>query len=290
MLRRAGGRLVMRTKEIAWIASACFISSIIAAQVFYSIPKEPKYVPTEPPIVQTEEQTIVEEHRTLEHNKHAPQQAQTADEYLCEVYHRTPIKKDRGGDFTWKDKAAAKRLDMDICTYAIGGMAPELKTRLVTFGKAADAQGLQWSIFSAFRDDYRQSIASGIKARTGNSRHGNSRATRGYGDGRAIDIAAVGPIKPILALIDKIGRDLGLTRPHKGFDPNHVQLASKFVTSHRVAKVKVAKTKVRYAKRIRHRTKVAVRNYDRDYSYRPDTEHSSARAKQRGKVSRLRSA
>lgn len=273
----------MKTKEYLWIGGAFALSIVLAIQIIQRIPLPPKHEPVHTPVVQiapTEDETIVEIHRTMEHNK--PPKLQTADEYLCEVYQRTPIKKDVAGDFTWKDKAAAKRLDMDVCTYSIGGMAPELKTRLVTFGKAADAKGLEWSIFSAFRDDYRQSIASGIRARTGNSRHGNSRATRGYGDGRAIDIASVGPLKPILALMDTIGRELGLIRPYKGFDPSHVQLTSK---------TQVATKHIKpHAKRIKHRTYIAARNYDRDHSYHHDTEHGSARTRYRGKVPRSRSA
>lgn len=147
------------------------------------------------------------------------------DSYLCEVYHREPVKKDGAGDFTWKDIQAAKRAGLDVCTYAVGGMAPALKERLTAFGKAADAQGIHWSILSGFRDDYRQSLASGIAARPGNSLHGNSRVTRGFGDGRAVDITAIGPIGPLLALVDSLGYSMGLTRPYKGFDPQHVQLA-----------------------------------------------------------------
>lgn len=193
--------------------------------------------------------------------------AQTTDDYLCDVYRRMPSKKDAAGDFTWKDQEAAKRKGMDVCAYAIGGMSPELKVSLVSFGKEADAKGLQWSIMSGFRDDYRQSIASGIKARVGNSKHGNSRATKGYGDGRAVDIGSEGPIKPILALIDAIGRDLGLTRPHKSFDPQHVQLFGGVATvSHhkvvktKMAKAKTTKAKTRYAKKIKHKkTRLAMR-------------------------------
>lgn len=174
-----------------------------------------------------------------------------ADTYLCEVYARTPVKRDGAGDFTWKDQAAANRLGMDVCTYAIGGLAPGLKTRLETFGHMADERGIAWSMTSGFRDDFRQGIASGLKARVGNSKHGGSRATRGYGDGRAVDIAAVGPIAPLLALVDGLGRTLGLTRPHKGFDPNHVQLLDG--STPRLAKV-------RHAKHIKRRhTRIAAR-------------------------------
>lgn len=169
---------------------------------------------------------------------------QSIDEYLCEVYKRTPVKKDAAGDFTWKDPAAAKRQGMDVCSYAVGGMAPELRERLAAFGKVADARGINWSILSGFRDDWRQSIAEGIKAGNKTSKHGGSVATGGYGDGRAADIVAF-PIGPLMALVDQMGPDLGLIRPYRGFDPYHVQLAGPT----RMAAAKPAK--VRYAKRHR---------------------------------------
>ena len=156
----------------------------------------------------------------------APTVVQSIDDYLCEVYRRTPVKRDGGGDFSWKDRAAAARLGLNTCAYAIGGMNKTFKAALAKAGRQMDERGIRWSIFSGFRDDYRQSIASGFKARTGYSRHGGSRATKGYGDGRAIDIAAVGPIKPVLAFIDQVGQKLGLVRPYRGFDPWHVQMTS----------------------------------------------------------------
>ena len=178
-----------------------------------------------------------------------PQRAQTADEYLCDVYNRTPTKKDAAGDFTWKDPAAARRQGMDVCSYVIGGMAPELRERLAAFGKVADSRGIEWSILSGFRDDYRQSIAEGLKAGNKTSKHGGSRATGGYGDGRAADIIAV-PFQPLMALVDQIGKDMGLSRPYKSFDPYHVQLSD--------SPQLVAKTaKVRHAKR--HRGKSSHR-------------------------------
>lgn len=242
-----------------WVVAGCLLLGVFAAQIFYLSTK--KKVAVIPPIVQTEDKAAEIELVT------APLKvALTSDEYLCQVYNRTPIKKDAAGDFTWKDQAAARRLEMDVCTYSIGGMAPELRTRLVAFGKEADEQGLEWSMSSGFRDDYRQSIASGVKARTGNSLHGNSRVTKGYGHGRAIDITSAKSIGPVLALFDKIGRDLGLSRPYKGFDPSHIQLASTPTqvgtksTAHRVTK-----TKAHYAKRGKHHTRVAERSRDHDY-------------------------
>jgi hypothetical protein len=150
--------------------------------------------------------------------------AAIVDDYLCEVYQRTPVKRDGAGDFTWKDPAAAKRLKMDVCQYVIGGMNPDFREQLYHAGQKMDAAGLKWSMLSAFRDDYRQKIATGYKAHGGNSKHGGSRATRGYGDGQAVDVtAASGPLDPILHWIDNFGRKLGLYRPMPGADPAHVQ-------------------------------------------------------------------
>lgn len=146
------------------------------------------------------------------------------DRYLCEVYHRTPVKQDAAGDFSWKDAAAAQRRKMEVCEYVVGGLNPNLKKALEWFGKKADEVGLQWSFSSGFRDDFRQSIASGIKARTGFSMHGGSRVTKGYGDGRAVDLSAAGALHPVIKLMDTIGSKIGLVRPFPGFDPMHVQL------------------------------------------------------------------
>ena len=84
--------------------------------------------------------------------------------YLWEVYQRAPVKKDGSGDFTWKDPVAAKRFGKSMPAYVIGGMDPDFKEQLYHAGKAMDAAGVQWAILSAFRDDYRQSLASGFKA------------------------------------------------------------------------------------------------------------------------------
>lgn len=147
--------------------------------------------------------------------------ASPSNDYLCEIYKRTPIKQDASGDFTWKDKAAADRRNMDLCEYVVGGMNPKLRSALIEFGKVAFEAGIPWSFSSGFRDDWRQSIASGYKARTGNSLHGGSRRTGGYGDGRAVDLS--GPVS-VLELFDSVGGKLGLIRPMKASDPAHIQL------------------------------------------------------------------
>jgi hypothetical protein len=146
------------------------------------------------------------------------------DDYLWEVYQRVPIKKDGTGDFTWKDPAAAKQIGLSLRDYVIGGMDPEFREQLYHAGHAMDAAGLQWSMLSAFRDDYRQSLASGYKASVNNSLHGGSRRTGGYGHGRAIDITGPdGKESDVWKWMDVHGAKYGLHRPLAKADPAHVQ-------------------------------------------------------------------
>jgi hypothetical protein len=151
------------------------------------------------------------------------------DRYLWEVYQRKPIKSDSTGDFTWKDPAAAKRLGMSVKTYVISGMDPDFREQLYHAGRAMDASGIRWSMLSAFRDDYRQRLAAGFKAHGGNSQHGGSNATGGYGHGRAIDItSAEGDSSAIWHWIDAQGAKFGLRRPMPGADPAHIQPRNSF--------------------------------------------------------------
>jgi len=146
------------------------------------------------------------------------------DEYLWQVYERAPVKKDNTGDFTWKDIAAAKRMHVSLKDYVIRGMDPDFREQLYHAGHAMDAAGLHWSMLSAFRDDYRQSLAAGFKARTGNSLHGGSRAVGGYGHGRAIDINNIeGDDETVWHWVDAHGARYGLRRPMPGYDPAHIQ-------------------------------------------------------------------
>jgi hypothetical protein len=146
------------------------------------------------------------------------------DDYLWEVYRRIPTKKDGTGDFTWKDPAAAKHAHLGLKDYVIVGMDPEFREQLYHAGRAMDAAGLQWSMLSAFRDDYRQNLASGFKASVGNSLHGGSRRTGGYGHGRAIDITGPeGKESEVWHWIDAHGAKYGLHRPLPGADPAHIQ-------------------------------------------------------------------
>jgi hypothetical protein len=147
------------------------------------------------------------------------------DAYLWEVYQRSPTKRDRGGDFTWKDPAAARRVGLTLQAYVIAGMDADLREQLYHAGKAMDAAGIEWTIASGFRDDWRQSIANGIKARTGYSRHGGSRATGGYGHGRAVDVGHADGKSHMMVWrwLDQNGARYGLNRPLRHFDPPHVE-------------------------------------------------------------------
>jgi len=90
--------------------------------------------------------------------------------------------------------------------------------------------GLQPGITSAFRDDYRQSIATGLKAATDRSYHGGS--TRGgYGRGLAADIVSVKgatraqrwvSTEKLWKWIDERGKEFGIGRPYLNRDPPHV--------------------------------------------------------------------
>jgi hypothetical protein len=159
----------------------------------------------------------------------APKRAAAVDpveQYLWDVYQRRPVKSDSTGDFTWKDHAAAKRLGMTLRAYVIGGMDSDFREQLYHAGHAMDASGLRWSMLSAFRDDYRQGLAAGFKAHGGNSLHGGSRATGGYGHGRAIDITSAegeSGSEAIWHWIDAHGAKYGLLRPMTRIDPAHIQ-------------------------------------------------------------------
>jgi hypothetical protein len=174
------------------------------------------------------------------------------DDYLWDVYQRQPLKRDSTGDFTWKDPAAANRMGLSVEDYVIGGMDPAFREKLFQAGRAMDADGIQWSMLSAFRDDYRQSLASGFKARTGNSLHGGSRRTGGYGHGRAIDITvAEGDAEVVWKWLDQHGSKYGLARPMPGADPAHIQEAGEWHKGS--AAMRSARTKAVAAAHNRHK-------------------------------------
>ncbi|WP_063683818.1 hypothetical protein [Bradyrhizobium stylosanthis] len=133
-------------------------------------------------------------------------------------------------DFGWKDPKAAEHANMSMMDYVIGGMDKSFKRKLFRTLLAAEAAGLSPGITSAFRDDYRQSIASGLKAASDRSYHGGS--TRGgYGHGMAADIVSTAgnnraqrwvSTEVLWKWVDANGKALGIGRPYLGRDPPHV--------------------------------------------------------------------
>ena len=179
------------------------------------------------------------------------------DRYLWALYRRTPkedsVKEDerrqvtvkRKGkmvtvtrtfsrvvdeDFSWKDPKAADKAGLTMMDYVIGGMDRGFKIRLFNMLRAAQQAGLSPGITSAFRDDYRQSIASGLKAASDRSYHGGS--TRGgYGHGLAADVVSTNGATRALRQastetfwkwIDIHGKEFGIGRPYLDHDPPHV--------------------------------------------------------------------
>ncbi|GKQ55739.1 hypothetical protein BRSPCE3_65940 [Bradyrhizobium sp. Ce-3] len=179
------------------------------------------------------------------------------DRYLWALYQRTPkedtisvqeqrkvtIKRKRktvtvtrtftrrvDNDFTWKDPKAAERMGMPMIDYVIGGVDRSFKLKLFHALYAAEQAGLAPGITSAFRDDYRQSIASGLKAASDKSYHGGS-FRGGYGHGLAVDVVSVkGATRAerwvstdaLWKWIDARGPDFGIGRPYLDRDPPHV--------------------------------------------------------------------
>jgi hypothetical protein len=133
-------------------------------------------------------------------------------------------------DFTWKDPKAAERAGMSMKEYVIGGMDRGFKLKLFRALRALDEAGLAPGITSAFRDNYRQSIASGLKAATDRSYHGGS-LRGGYGHGMAADLVSVkGETRGqrwisseiLWKWIDAHGQQYGVGRPYLDRDPPHV--------------------------------------------------------------------
>jgi hypothetical protein len=133
-------------------------------------------------------------------------------------------------DFGWKDPKAAERVGMPMMNYVIGGMDRSFKLKLFRMLRAAEVAGLSPGITSAFRDDYRQSIASGLKAASNRSYHGGS-LRGGYGYGLAADIVSIqGATRnerwtssdKLWKWVDANGKQFGIARPYLGRDPPHV--------------------------------------------------------------------
>ncbi|WP_027572209.1 hypothetical protein [Bradyrhizobium sp. WSM1743] len=133
-------------------------------------------------------------------------------------------------DFGWKDPKAAERAGMSMMDYVIGGMDKSFKRKLFRTLLAAEAAGLSPGITSAFRDDYRQSIASGLKAASDRSYHGGS-SRGGYGHGMAADIVSTQgnnraqrwvSTEILWKWVDANGKAFGIGRPYLDRDPPHV--------------------------------------------------------------------
>src|SRR5262245_41949344 len=207
------------------------------------------------------------------------------DEYLWSLYERTPkidtnkvteqIKetvKKKGktrtivktntkyvvADFTWKDPIAAQRAGMSLKDYVIGGMDRRFKLKLYHALRAMDDAGLMPGITSAFRDDYRQSIASGNKAASDSSYHGGSRRG-GYGHGLAADLVSLKgdtrleryvPSKELWKWIDAHEKELGIGRPYFDRDAPHVApIDGKEYADKRGARARIAVSAMRTHRR-----------------------------------------
>jgi hypothetical protein len=134
------------------------------------------------------------------------------------------------GDFTWKDPKAAERVNMSLKDYVIGGLDPGFKLKLYYALRKMDAAGFMPGITSGFRDDYRQSIASGNVAASDRSYHGGS-LRGGYGHALAADIVSVkgenraqrtASSEELWKWIDAHEKELGIGRPYLERDPPHV--------------------------------------------------------------------
>jgi hypothetical protein len=175
-------------------------------------------------------------------------------------------------DFTWKDPNAAERARMPPVDYVIGGMSASFRVTLYHALRALDDAGLMPGITSAFRDDYRQTIATGQKAQSDRSYHGGS-FRGGYGHGLAADIVSVRgetraerwvSSEQLWKWIDTHEKELGIGRPYLDRDAPHVApIDGKEYAAHHVEpNMKHADSK---AKR---RQLVALRN-DHSMSKRP---------------------
>ena len=227
------------------------------------------------------------------------------DRYLWELYQRTPkqdtIKeqerrkvtvKKRGKtvtvtrsfvklvpeDFAWKDPKAAEKAGMPMLDYVIGGMDRSFKLKLYYTLRAAEQAELSPGITSAFRDDYRQSIASGLKAATDRSYHGGS-FRGGYGHGLAADVVSVNgttraerwiSTESLWKWIDAHGKEFGIGRPYRDKDPPHVAPidGKEYAAHHRGTKAQHAGSDMK------KRNRLAVRD-DRSVAKRPRTARSS---------------
>jgi hypothetical protein len=218
------------------------------------------------------------------------------DQYLWALYQRTPkldtikvherrkvtVKRKRktvtvtksftklvDEDFTWKDPKAAEKAGMPMMDYVIGGMDRSFRLKLFHTLRAAEEAGLSPGITSAFRDDYRQSIASGLKAAIDRSYHGGS-FRGGYGHGLAADVVSVKgateaqrwiSTESLWKWIDAHGKEFGIGRPYLDKDPPHLAPidGKEYAAHHRGTKAQRAESDMKKRNRlaVRHDHSVA---------------------------------
>jgi hypothetical protein len=163
-------------------------------------------------------------------------------------------------DFTWKDPKAAERAGMSPIDYVIGGMDASFRGTLYRALRSLDDAGLMPGITSAFRDDYRQIIATGQKAQTDRSYHGGS-FRGGYGHGLAADIVSVKgetraerwvSSEQLWKWIDTHEKELGIGRPYLDRDGPHVApIDGKEYAAHRIEPIaRQAETKAKRHQRL----------------------------------------
>ena len=238
------------------------------------------------------------------------------DQYLWALYQRTPkedtIKVDeqrkvtvkREGktvtvtktftklvdeDFAWKDPKAAEKARVPMMDYVIGGMDRSFKTKLFHALHAAEEAGLAPGITSAFRDDYRQSIASGLKAATDRSYHGGS-FRGGYGHGLAADVVSVNgetrtqrsiSTENLWKWIDAHEKEFGIGRPYLDKDPAHVAPidGQEYAAHHRGTKAQHAGSDMKKRNRLAARDDHAWRNAQEPQDRRRSENSSSVEAR-----------
>jgi hypothetical protein len=136
-------------------------------------------------------------------------------------------------------------------------MDRSFKTKLFHALHAAEEAGLAPGITSAFRDDYRQSLASGhlTDRTTGGSFRG------GYGHGLAADVVSVNggtrdqrwtSSESLWKWIDAQGKEFGIGRPYLDRDPAHVAPidGKEYAAHHRETKAQHAGSEMKKRNRL----------------------------------------
>ncbi len=179
-------------------------------------------------------------------------------------------------DFTWKDPDAAKRAGMSPSDFVIGGMDPGFRVTLYHALRVLEDAGLMPGITSAFRDNYRQTIASGQKAQTDRSFHGGS-FRGGYGHGQAADVVSIkgetraerlASSDQLWKWIDTHEKELGIGRPYLDRDAPHVApVEGREYFAHRIEPKIQQAERAQHAEKVKGRGRLALRG-DRGTSKR----------------------